>query len=210
MAVSNWWFWRMVRFDLLVAVLSLGLSVILSLSVFGLLSKFSNKVLLTLFLLVSAISLYNGSDRGLFLTQPLENDLIERRHEYLAKELGKVYRNRVGLYYHKKLIPVIFRLQKNFFSNLDINLYFFTSHTRERVGVDEFSKFPFIFLPFASLGLIKVFWEKNKLVLVYFILAALVSTFLHPTYNLGPVLFFPLINLLFFKGLLVIIKYEKI
>ena len=42
---------------------------------------------------------------------------------------------------------------KNFFENIDPNLYFFANHPRERTGVWEFEKLPFLFLPFFLYGL---------------------------------------------------------
>ncbi|OGM77396.1 hypothetical protein A2188_00610 [Candidatus Woesebacteria bacterium RIFOXYA1_FULL_43_9] len=203
--VGNWWFWRMVRFDLVVASLCLLLSLLLLSAVDN--NSFGKKVRLMgfLFVLLVAISLFKGSDRGLFITQPLENDLIEKRHEYFAKEFGVFYKNRIGIFYLKKFNPIFFRLQKNFFANLDIGLYFFSSHPRERVGVDEFAKYPAILLPVFMIGFIFVL-RKRQFLLLLLLLAGLVSIFLHPVYNLGPVLFFPLINTVIFFGYWILFK----
>ena len=195
----------MVRFDLVVASLCLLLSLLLLSAVDN--NSFGKKVRLMgfLFVLLVAISLFKGSDRGLFITQPLENDLIEKRHEYFAKEFGVFYKNRIGIFYLKKFNPIFFRLQKNFFANLDIGLYFFSSHPRERVGVDEFAKYLAILLPVFMIGFIFVL-RKRQFLLLLLLLAGLVSTFLHPVYNLGPVLFFPLINTVIFFGYWILFK----
>ena len=40
-----------------------------------------------------------------------------------------------------------FRILKNVSETVDLNLYFFANHPRERVGYNEFEKFPYIFIP---------------------------------------------------------------
>lgn len=44
------------------------------------------------------------------------------------------------------------RVVNNFVEAIDPNLYFFANHPRERVGIPEFEKFFFFFLPFFVLG----------------------------------------------------------
>ena len=57
---------------------------------------------------------------------------------------------------------IFYKMKKNFSEVVDINLYFFANHPRERVGIRELEKFPFILLPLFIFGLF-VFTKKNKI-----------------------------------------------
>ena len=51
------------------------------------------------------------------------------------------------------IISESLRRGTNFFELLDLNLYFLGNHPRERVGMQEFEKFPYIFIPIFLFGL---------------------------------------------------------
>jgi hypothetical protein len=65
------------------------------------------------------------------------------------------------------------RIEKNFSQVVDPNLYFFANHPRERVGIKEFEKFPYIFIPFFLVGIFSLiknrstgFLKISKLILI--------------------------------------------
>ena len=70
------------------------------------------------------------------------------------------------------------RIQENIFESLDINQYFFASHPRQRVGVKEFEKFPYILLPFFILGIVKLINNKDYgFIIIYLVLPILFVAF---------------------------------
>lgn len=189
--------------DIKVALACLVLSCLLSISLVKTKQRKEFVVVaLLLIIYISLVSLRNGADRGIFRTKALDIYLFGKRHEYFAKELGKIYSNRFGIYYLKNYYPFVYKINKSLFTNLDPSLYFFAGHPRERAGVNEFEKYPFVYLPIFVLGFLYLLEGQKGLVWQYLILAAAVSIFIHPNYNLGPVLFYPFINAILALGFL--------
>lgn len=111
--------------------------------------------------------------------------------------------------YFKYFNLPLYKLQSNFFANLDPNLYFFASHPRERTGVEEFQKYLPVFLPFFVLGFISIIYKSSWKILTYVTFIAVISSIISPKYNLGPILFFPVINLLITTGVLISFQRTK-
>lgn len=91
------------------------------------------------------------------------------------------------------------KLQKNFSETLSLNLYFFSNHPRERVGIKEFEKFPYFWLPFFLTGLYLFYknTRKNELIFIsVFLIALPVITISIAGHNnpMGPFSLFPLIT----------------
>lgn len=192
-SIANFWIWRIfVQSPILaLALMLLSIFLILRLKVLSLILM----ILLSLFLLRTSF------DTNLLYVSPLEKDKLENRHEYYAQNLGRIYRNRIGIYLHKNVSPYVARFEKNLAYNLDPNLYFFASHPRERLGIDEFDKFPLIALPFFLIGLGVLFLDKNNFLPIYVLAAVFISGFLFPGYRLGPVLMFPFMTAIIYLGL---------
>lgn len=101
----------------------------------------------------------------------------------------------------RKEVITFYRLEKNFFQAIDLNLYFFSNHPRERVGTSEFEKYLYPLLPFFLIGSFAYFKEsKYLLVGVIFLSLILISIigFLNP---LGPFLLFPFMSIAIYLGL---------
>lgn len=161
-------------------------------------------VLLTIIL--TFIATRQAYDESIFRNSALDIQQLNRRHEYYAKGLGKFYTNRISLGYYKDYSIPLYKLKRNFFSNLDLNLYFFASHPRERAGVEEFSKYWPFFLLFFIIGLLYVVYKRLKRILVYILVVSLISAVISPYYNLGPILFFPVVNVIITLGILLSLK----
>jgi hypothetical protein len=102
----------------------------------------------------------------------------------------------------RKEVIIFYRLEKNFFETIDPNLYFFSNHPRERIGVSEFEKFAYIVLPIFLYGLYLVIKKKRYFLLAYlFISLGIISVIGHDSL-LGPFLLFPFISLSVFVGLI--------
>lgn len=202
----NPWWWIILQRNMAVGVLVFCLS----LNLFAYFWHSNNRrllfSLLILTLVLFLISVRLAFDESIFRSSALDIQQINRRHEFYARGLGKIYTNRVSLAYFRNFYIPFNKLQNNFFSNLDPNSYFFASHPRERLGVEEFEKILPIFLPFFLLGFFYIIYKPDSRLFVYTSVVLLVSPVISPKYNLGPVLFFPMINLLISMGIILSLK----
>jgi len=196
--LGNAWIWRILGSS---PFLGLGLMVLSFLLVFNL--KIPSLVLLAV---LGSFLLKTTFDTNLLYVSPLEKDRIEHRHEYYAQGLGRIYKNRIGIYLNYSVSPYISRYLKNLSYNLDTNLYFFANHPRERAGVNEFEKFSFVLLPFFIVGLIAIFSGSFGFLVFYFALSLLISALAFPGYDLGPILTFPFIVAVLYLGVTRIAK----
>lgn len=204
------WSWRILKRDLLVATLIFSSSILIYL-IFS--AHKANKYIF-LFLLLSIIIFVlmfkNGFDQSIFVKSALDIQRYNNRHEYLARELDKAYKNRFSIFFYDRIYQPIYKIQRNIFSNLDLNLYFFASHPRERVGVEEFEKYPFILLPIFIGGLLYLLKKQTRTIFLYLVLITLLSSMISPKYELGPLLFFPFINLSLTLGSIWLFSKTKI
>lgn len=208
----NPWWWVIIQKDLQISILVFALSIILPYFFHS-----GSKSILLLFLVLASlliiICLKQRFDESIFRISPTEEQQLNKRHEFYAHNLGKIYTNRISLSYFKNYSFPLLKLERNFFGNLDTNLYFFASHPRERAGIDEFEKYIPIFVPFFLIGFIYSIYRPKLKIVAYFITALFISSFISPAFNLGPILFFPLINFVITMGFLLsmerILKYKK-
>jgi len=96
-----------------------------------------------------------------------------------------------------------FRILDNISYVVDPNLYFFANHPRQRVGIKEFEKFPYILTPFFVIGLFQLFRsEKDRPFLSVMIMVPLVIiSFIGNINSLGPFCLFPVIVVAVVSGL---------
>lgn len=92
------------------------------------------------------------------------------------------------------------RIRANFFEQLDPNLYFFAGHPRERVGVDEFERFPYILLPFFVFGVVESV-KKHNLIIYLFAFVVVFTSFFGTNNYLGNFTLFSVIAGLTYLGL---------
>ncbi len=189
-ALSSNWFWRIYRQNPVLAFLLVLISLSLIAVEISAKLKKENILKAIIFLcLVLSLMLTKPFDGSLFSIGETEQYLVNQESSYFPLNLGRVFKNKDLLAFGK--------LEDNFFSDIDLNLYFFASHPRERSGVKEFSKFSSLLIPFFILGIFQVFIKKNKLLQIYFGASILISSFLYQDYSLGPFLLFPiLVNLI--------------
>ena len=131
---------------------------------------------------------------------PAQISLMAQRHGYLSETLGEIYKNKFALIYYTNYEFIFDRYWQNLFDNLDINLFFFKNHPRERPGVNELDKYWPLYLPFFLFGLYKLFKNPYKPFLACLTLIILLSG-LSSRNALGPILYFPLVNSLIIMGL---------
>lgn len=203
--LSPWW-WIIIRRNFLSGLLVFILSFVVFQYFFKSTSRILFLLLLSLTAIIFFISIGKAFDESILKVSSLEIQQYNRRHEFYANGLGKIYTNRFSLAYFKEYNLPLYKLQRNFFANLDPNLYFFASHPRERSGVEEFKKYSSIFLPFFLIGLFYCIYMKLSKILIYFVVISLLSSVISSAYNLGSILFFPLINFTITIGIILSIK----
>ncbi|OGE43674.1 hypothetical protein A3B45_03225 [Candidatus Daviesbacteria bacterium RIFCSPLOWO2_01_FULL_39_12] len=204
---GNFWIWRIFKDNLVVGILLVILSFLLFKQLVDKFQIHRLLILIFIFLLISFLTLRVGFDANIFITSPQDLSQLNRRHGFYADELGLLFTNRFSQKAYKYLSLPILKLEKNLFSNLDINLYFFASHPRER-GTGEFEKYSWLLLFPFILGFFSIL-KYYKVVGTYLSSAALISMLLNPAYSLGPVLFFPFINVLIAFGLISFLNIFK-
>lgn len=205
---GNLWIWRIFKENFIVGILLIVLNLLLFKQVTTKVQKNQLLALTFIFLVISFIILKSGFDTSIFTISSEERIQQNARHGFYSVELGHLFKNKISLQLYKHLDRPIYKLQRNFFYNLDPNLYFFASHPRERAGIGEFEKYSWILLPLFIVGLFLVIRNYLK-VGIYLVSTAVISMFLTPTFYLGPILFFPLINIIVTLGLIYCLKNFK-
>ncbi len=152
--------------------------------------NFLAKRLLFILLLASIlISLSNGFDKNLFKLTPLESDTLVSRHEHFALELGRLYKNRIGINYANSIRPVLVKFNRNLFSSLNFELFF---NVRNIVSL--------FFIPFFLLGIYNLSRKINKFLVFYLLVIFITEGFLTPGGRYGYLLYVPFINLVIYLG----------
>ena len=100
---------------------------------------------------------------------------------------------RIGYWLEERKESISFwRLSNNLFENLDPNLYFFANNPRQRVGIKEFEKFPYLLFPVFVFGILRLVDKREKLFwMASFFLPIFVLTLVGNKNPLGPFSLFP-------------------
>lgn len=207
--ILNPWWWVIIQRNPLVGILVFSLSLVIFLYFWQIESKKLFFLLITLTMSLFFIAVREAFDESIFRKSALDIQQYYKRHEFYAKGLGKIYTNRISLVYFKDFNLPISKLQHNLFANLDPNLYFFASHPRERIGVEEFEKYSPLFLPFFLVGFLYIICKPLPKILTYIVVISIISSIVSPKFNLGPLLFFPTINFIITVGLILFLKIFK-
>ncbi len=172
------------------------LALILQTVLLNLIHKKRNpKISFLLFLLlIISVLLYlpQSFDLSLFVHTPEEIFKINQRRQYYDNLTGRLFQNKLSLSVNK--------FETNLFQILDPNMYFFASHPRERVGVKEFSKFHFLFIPIFLIGFFSLIKDTSKTIFIYAFFTIAISTLVKNSAYLGPVFVFPLIVSVLYIG----------
>lgn len=203
---GNLWVWRIFNYSILIGLLVVVTSIFVFLST-SLHPSFRR--LAILFFVVMLVLQFHTSERISLIE--LSNDQIRERDMRL-KEYPPVKLSIVGKtvwipvahwFENRKESIAFFRILDNISYVVDPNLYFFANHPRQRVGIKEFEKFPYILSPFFIIGLFHLFnSEKNRLfLLVSIILPVVLISFIGNMNSLGPFCLFPIMLVAIVNGL---------
>jgi len=210
--LANLWIWRILTRSILIGLLVLLTSFYFTVVI----NKNEHKKFVVLMFILVFLQWRTTQIRSLTL---LSNDQIrqqdQRLNEYppIAIEIfgTKIWipfahwlegRNETRIYY---------RIRESFFEVIDPNLYFFANNPRQRVGITEFEKFPYILLPFFVSGVYKlVYTKKYKLLFVSMFLPVITISVIGHNNNFGPFSLFPFISMaIFIEVLSFYDKYVK-
>ena len=193
---GNFWIWKALPVSFGIFILLVGASVLAYRFIKG-----KGKLFGFLFLLLLIVFFQWKTTSPTSLTVLLNDDIRlkdQRLKEYppvFIKVGSKTIWIPVAHWFEgRKETIAVFRLANNFSEVIDPNLYFFANHPRERVGVSEFEKFPFIFFPFFVVGILTTVGLKRfKTYFWSLILTILLLSLLGNKNQLGPFVLFPFI-----------------
>lgn len=212
---ANLWWFPIFKENLLYGLLVITITLSLFILTLKLLTHKLAFILLmitfiTSSLLLSISLLKDHFDYTLQKMSPAEELQLMQRHGLYADGLKLMFTNKFSQNFYKNWSLPLEKYLRNTSYSIDPNLYFFKSHPREKTGIDEFDKYFLILLPLFIIGLFKhvVSFGRFKLLTIYLILSILISGFISPFFKLGPILFFPYINILIALGAFTI--YEAI
>lgn len=209
LVITTPWFQRILSKDILIAIVILIQTIGLSLYINGLGSKTIGLWSFIAILMLSIFLLSTQFDKSLVNHSNLELAYLQQRSNY----------HKIGTILHNKYTLSLFKYQRNFFTNLDFNQFFFGGQPRFRPYALDFSKFPIFYLPFFLYGIFWLLTFKAKLIINFMaclLCILLFTAFVNPSFKLGPYVMLPIITSLVFTGfyqplksLLKVLKNQK-
>ena len=204
---ANLWIWRIFSYNFFLGLLSLFTSALLCLC---LRSQKSGNLKVLLLFSYALLLLFQWQTTSISSLTQLDNDQKRiqqmRLNEYPPVSIR--FRNKTiwipiaHWFEGRKETIAAFRIQNNFSENIDPMLYFFANHPRERVGIEEFEKFPYILFPFFLVG---IFYLSKKLKISILLTSLLfpiaLISIIGSKDNLGPFSLFPFISVATSAGL---------
>lgn len=206
--IGNQWIWEIFRFNYYLFILVLSSSVLLYLSII-----WRKRIVIVFYLLLILILVIQWKTTNNILFGSTD---IDDRHLFAIRrnELPKLsvsilnsnYILNTGRYMENELTYIAYKLEQNLFRSIDMNLYFFGGHPRERSGVREFEKFPFLFLPFFIFGLIRIIELRLWALILAFLVPILELVIIGQNNLLGPFSLFPFFSVTMAVGVFPIMK----
>ncbi len=212
--LANLWIWKIFSLSLILGLLTLLSAGLLYMAV----NNRSNRKIATRFVITFVLLIFFQWRT----TQPTSLTLLDNDQQRIQQmRLNEYPPISIDLSGKKIWIPIahwfegrketiaIFRIQKNFSEAVDPMLYFSANHPRERVGITEFEKFPYILFPFFVIGLYTLSKKMNDKNLLLSIFTPLVLIAIMGSKNpFGPFALFPFLSVVISSGL--IFAYQKI
>lgn len=210
-SLCNFWIYRLFEINFFLAELVIIETFLLFLSIFlkkneSPHNKAEDKLLSCLiygiFSILTVALIINNFNKELVSVSTNESIQIDYRRDYFANELGKIYKNKLGIFYFDRVRPFFSKLQSQLFSPLDWRLYFAPLHPMDR------ERYSLLFSPFFIVGLLYLLKSIKRDILVYFLLSIVINTFINmDKYEFA--LFFPLISLCIGLGVIILIEKVK-
>ncbi|MFH0937371.1 MAG: hypothetical protein V1808_03685 [Candidatus Daviesbacteria bacterium] len=125
---------------------------------------------------------------------------------FIINVLNKTKTINTALYIANEQSAMFYKFEQNLFRTIDLNLYFFGNHPRERPGIREFEKYSFLLLPFFLLGLYKLVISKIWWLFISLLVPLLVLSFVGQDNSIGPFSLFPFFTVTVSIGILFVIR----
>lgn len=198
--ISSSWSWELFSFNLYLLLIIWSLSILLYLSVI----RSSKKILYIFCLILIPVLIIQWKT-----TKNARLDYMSTTDEHLfatrRKELS-MFNINLGRYLENKPVYMFHKFEQNLLRHIDLNLYFFGGHPRERSGIKEFEKFSFLFLLFFILGMSKLVksypWQLSISLLIPLLELAIIGQ----DNPVGPFSLFPFFSVTIMIGLFYALK----
>lgn len=201
--ITSSWSWELFSFNKYLLLIICSSSILLYLSVIR-----SSKKILYIFCLtlipILIIQWKTTKNAGLNYMNATDEQLFATRRY----ELSMVNPN-LGRYLENKPLYIFHKFEQNLLRTMDLNLYFFGSHPRERSGIKEFEKFSFLFLPFFILGLLKLVKSSPWQLSISFLIPLLGLSIIGQDNPVGPFSLFPFFSVIITIGISLFMKKIK-
>lgn len=208
---GNLWIWKILSFNIPIATLTIIVTVLLLGSVSS--KRKRSNVWLMIFFGLLLFFQFKTTDvqRLTYLNNDQQRIQQMRLREYPPVHfsfLGKTVWIPIAHWFEGRNESIaFFKISKNLSEVIDPNLYFFANHPRERVGIKEFGKFPYIFLPLFVYGVFLLIEKgERKLIALSFFIPVFILSFVGNKNPLGPFSLFPFISVSISVGLKKIYK----
>jgi hypothetical protein len=199
--LTTFWIYRIFSQEFLIGIILIIISFWI---LFVLNNKVSRKVFLLGifgFLLLTFFIVFSNFDQNLLAVAPIDKDAMTIRQSYYRTKVAQIVENRVTLF--------SFKYEKNIFTNLSFNQFFFGGAPRYRSFALDFEKYPLIDLVFFLYGLfilMKINFAYKKGFIILTTVTLLLLGFLNTNYNLGPAPLYPLITAVIALGVYEILE----
>jgi hypothetical protein len=206
---GNLWLWRILNSNIWLGIVLIVFSYLLIKAIEG--KKF-NFILVSLFFVVLLFQWETTVVRDLVSLNNDEQRLQQQRlKEYPPVKIslgGKTLWIPIAHWFEGRRESIAFsRIKQNLFEDLDLNLYFFAGHPRERIGFKEFEKFSYVLLPFFILGIFNLVKNKKYSLIPFFVFPLALLAIIGNNNQVGPFSVFPFITAGIYKGSDTFYKY---
>ncbi|OGM18898.1 hypothetical protein A2685_02110 [Candidatus Woesebacteria bacterium RIFCSPHIGHO2_01_FULL_37_10] len=201
--IFNLWLIKIFRYNVFIGITVILGSIFVYLSIQAGIKKYF--YISALFISVLMIFQYKTSSINslVFLN---ENEKIEQQQRMRGYPKS-LYRFANWLEQRKEAI-IFYKIEDNFSEVVDPNLYFFANHPRERIGVVEYEKLPYVLLPFFVMGILFVKKSGHNILLLS--VSPLIPLSLIGNSNpIGPFSLFPFLAAYVAIGLEPVFKNKK-
>lgn len=200
---SNFWIYWIYEKNFFLGESIIIETVLLFLLVINNFTKVISALILIILLMTSIYLLTNYFDKEISSPSTIESIKIRQRRQFYAPELGKIYTNRFGIYYFDNLRLIFNKLSSNFFSNMDLSVYF-----SPRTLIDR-EKYALFLSPLFIFGFLSVLGKLKAILFIYLLPAMFVSSLLELDSTLHPLLMLPFMSLCITIGLIKLMKVLK-
>lgn len=193
--LGNVWIWKIFQFNFFT-----GIFILISTILLFVYLKHGNRKLILVFTLLLLLTIgVSGGFRKIDLSYGSQEKLLMQQR---LKEYPSITFLPVAHWFEERPeIIAVYRVSQNLSEVLDPNLYFFANHPRERGGIEEIEKFPYVLFPFFFIGLFLLIYKKfYKLIIV----SAVIPIIYYVIYGTGnsvePFLLFPFLVISVYFG----------